>query len=109
MTTHIKGTPYKLDKDYIRENNYEELVQLATLLLTDGGMCKHKNTYRIYFTNKSKELIQQFKRVIVAIVPQAQLGTNVHKGVIRIGFYSIELAELLFEFSNSFRTAPCNR
>lgn len=107
MTTHIKGTRYKLDKDYIRSEKYEELVQLATFLLTDGGMSKHKNSYRIYFTNKSEQLLNQFKLVVRQIIPDIIFGTNIHKGVTRIGLYSIELAELLFEFSNTFRTAPC--
>ena len=107
MTTHIKGTRYRLDKDYIRSEKYEELVQLATFLLTDGGMSKHKNSYRIYFTNKSEQLLKQFKLVVRQLIPEIVFGTNVHKGVTRIGFYSIELAELLFEFSNTFRTAPC--
>lgn len=105
---HIKGTKYNLDKKLLREEKYEELVQLATFLLTDGGMTKHKNSYRIYFTNKSNVVLQQFKLIVKELIPNVHLGINNYRGVTRIDLYSIELAELLFEFSNTFRTAPCD-
>lgn len=104
---HIKGTKYHLNKEFLRKEKYDELVQLATFLLTDGGMTKHKNTYILYFTNKSERLLQQFKLIVRELIPEVFFGINIHKGVTRISFYSIDLAELLFEFSNTFRTAPC--
>ena len=103
---HIKGTKYHLNKEFLRKEKYDELVQLATFLLTDGGMTKHKNTYILYFTNKSERLLQQFKLIVRELIPEVFFGINIHKGVTRISFYSIDLAELLFEFSNTFRTAP---
>lgn len=104
---HIKGTKYHLNKEFLRKEKYDELVQLATFLLTDGGMTKHKNTYILYFINKSERLLQQFKLIVRELIPEVFFGINIHKGVTRISFYSIDLAELLFEFSNTFRTAPC--
>ena len=107
MNSHVKGTKYTIDKNIIRNEKYEELVQLATFLLTDGGMSKDKKTYVIYFTNKSKELHRQFKLIVQELIPEVLFRTSTYKGVHRTYFNSIELAELLFELSNSYRTAPC--
>lgn len=107
MNSHVKGTKYRINKEFIRNEKYEELVQLAAFLLTDGGMSKDKNTYVIYFTNKSKELHKQFKLIVQEIIPEVLFRTSTYKGVQRTYFNSIELADLLFELSNSYRTAPC--
>lgn len=107
MTTHIKGTRYEIDKDFVRKEKYEELVQLAAFLLTDGGLSRDKNTYVIYFTNKSKKLHEQFRLIVKEIIPEILFRTSTYEGVQRVYLNSIKLAKLLFEFSNTYRTAPC--
>ncbi len=107
MTQRKKWTAYRINKDFVRNNKKRELAKLAAFLLTDGGLSRDKRTYVIYFTNKSEVLHEVFESLIRDLVPQANMRSSMYKGVKRTYFNSLELAELLFELSDSYRTAPC--
>jgi hypothetical protein len=107
VSEKTRSSKYHLNKRSILRDNYEELVQLATFLLTDGGMIRKRSTFVVYFTNKSVVLNRQFKRIVRELLPNAHFSESVHKGVTRNYVHCKELGELMYEVSNTYRTTPC--
>ena len=82
--------------------------ELAFFLLTDGGLSRLRTTYAIYFTNKSKQLHNEFKSLITQLTTSDQhFQVNVHKGVIRTYCFNSKLALELLQISPTYRTTPC--
>ena len=84
-----------------------ELATIIAMLLSDGSVYydKSKRTYCLQFTNKNRALREVFKRTITKCFNKRNFRDNRCKNAISVRFFSKKIAEELFEYTGSFKTA----
>ena len=86
-------------------------AHLIGFLLSDGSVYydKSKRTYCVQFTNKSENLRSIFKYLMKTCFQVTKFYEIAKKDVISVRVFSKRIADILFLYSPTFRTLPCNQ
>ena len=84
----------------------KKLCSLIALLLSDGSVYydKSKRTYCVQFTSNTKSMREYFKSLITDLFDITNFSENKCKNAVSIRFFSKKIAEVLFQFSPTYRT-----